>query len=105
QMLTSNHYLRLKLLPKIPSELSIRQSLHRALLDSFGTTGGSIHLDVLWVSDDGSETVVRVNPRRVSSKNVLAAATSSASPKFQLVKESPFLPSLLSAEPTFCSLR
>ncbi|KAJ3742800.1 hypothetical protein DFH05DRAFT_1401224 [Lentinula detonsa] len=99
-MLTStHHYLHLKLQPKITSELSIRQSIHQALLDSFGITGGSIHLDILWISDDSAEIIVRVDPR--DARNVLAAATSLSSPKIQLVKESHFLPSLLSRNPIF----
>ncbi|KAJ3934076.1 MAG: hypothetical protein NXY57DRAFT_890881 [Lentinula lateritia] len=96
-MLTSNyHYLRFELQPKVTSEISIRQNIHQALLDSFGITGGSIHLDILWVSDDGLETVVRVDSR--DARKVLAAATSSSFPKFQLVKESSFLPSLLARD-------
>ncbi|KAE9401842.1 hypothetical protein BT96DRAFT_1089496 [Gymnopus androsaceus JB14] len=99
-MLKSNHhYLHLALQPRVPGALSIRQSIHEALLESFGITGGSIHLDVLWVSDDGSEIVLRVDPQDAS--NVLAAATVSSSPKMQLIKESPFLPSLLSRDVIF----
>ena len=71
-MLTSDHrYLRLSLQPYVPEELRIRHNLHQALLESFGVTGGSINLDVLWVAHDGSETVIRVHPESVSSGVVL----------------------------------
>ncbi|KAF9074365.1 hypothetical protein BDP27DRAFT_1444219 [Rhodocollybia butyracea] len=123
--ISNHHYLHLRLAPpKVSSSnshsptsvldidaLGIRQTIHHALSESFGTTGGSIYLDVLWVSDsvgsegrsDSVEVVIRVNPQ--DARNVLAAltATRSTTPQMQihLVKESPFLPALLSRDVAF----
>ncbi|KAJ3762537.1 hypothetical protein EV360DRAFT_35499 [Lentinula raphanica] len=98
---SDHHYLRFEVQPKVTSELSIRQTIHRALLESFGLTGGTIYLDVLWVSEDGLEMVIRVDPQ--DARNVLAATTSLSSPRIRLVEESSFLPSLLRSQihPTF----
>ncbi|KAF5381525.1 hypothetical protein D9757_008129 [Collybiopsis confluens] len=94
-MLNSNyHYLRLSLEPKEQEQLRIRYTIQQALLETFGITAGSIYLDILWVAQDGSDVVIRIRPD--DARNVLAAATSWSSPKMQLVKESSFLPSLLS---------
>jgi hypothetical protein len=59
------HYLRFKITPPTKDVLMIRKTITDCLVQTFGTTVGSIHLDILWIDDsadgvnDGKECVIR----------------------------------------------
>jgi hypothetical protein len=82
--------------PRCSDVLLIRKSIQDALTDMFGLTFASTYIDVLFVNGLGSETVVRVNPE--DAPRILAAivGASRASIKCCTVKDSSFLPSLMS---------
>ncbi|KDQ55984.1 hypothetical protein JAAARDRAFT_180182 [Jaapia argillacea MUCL 33604] len=89
------HYIHLSL--STPSQpLQIRKSIQDSLSQSFGQTRANTYIDILWSeSGEGTEVVIRVNP--TEAPNILASiVTSSSTPRLSLIKESPFLPSLLS---------
>ncbi|KIY48573.1 hypothetical protein FISHEDRAFT_43010 [Fistulina hepatica ATCC 64428] len=90
----SSHYIRLHLSPAGRDPLSVRKSIQDALAQSFGATSAGTYLDILWISDDGEECVIRVD--RSDTARVLAAAMASSAPgqMFTLVKESSFLPAV-----------
>jgi len=93
-----HHYIRLSMEPRCTDVLLIRKSLQNALTDMFGFTFSSTYIDILSVNEQGSEVVVRANPEDVS--RILAAVTgaSRASITCSVMKESSFLPSLLSSD-------
>ncbi|KAL4254698.1 hypothetical protein ABKN59_004442 [Abortiporus biennis] len=96
---TTNHYIRFKFEPACSDAFTVRKLLQDALLQTFGMTSANIYMDVLWFAEDGSEVVVRVNANDCV-KIIAAAASSSTLPNLKVVKESPFLPSLLSVDST-----
>ena len=57
---TENHYIRFSIVPATKEELTLRKAFTDALLQSFGATS-STFLDLLWLSDEGTECVVRVH--------------------------------------------
>ncbi|KAI0697789.1 hypothetical protein BC835DRAFT_1542575 [Cytidiella melzeri] len=93
---SSYHYLRFAITPACTDALTLRKLLQDALLQSFGLTCANTQMDILWIADDGTETVLRTRPTD-ATKVMAAAAASTATINMSLVKDSPFLPSLLSA--------
>ncbi|TFK36058.1 hypothetical protein BDQ12DRAFT_257713 [Crucibulum laeve] len=90
----SQHFMRLSISPPTADALTVRKVISDALNATFGLTSASTYVDVLWVKEDGEECVLRTGLEDVMK--VLAAITSSSdSPRLSVVKESPFLPSLL----------
>lgn len=63
--MNNHHYLRLALSPATDDALTLRQSIQKALTQSFGNTLANLHVDILWVAEDGAETVIRVPPKYV----------------------------------------
>ena len=61
----THHYIRLSMQPRCTEVLLMRKSIQDALTDMFGVTFASTYIDVLFVNELGSETVVRVNPEYV----------------------------------------
>lgn len=55
-----NHYIRFSILPSTKEELTLRKTVADALTQSFGVTSSSTPLDLLWLSDEGTECVFRV---------------------------------------------
>jgi hypothetical protein len=53
------HYLRLSVTPACPDALTIRKAIQDAITQSFGIYS-TTYADVLWVAEDGAETVVRL---------------------------------------------
>ena len=51
--------------PRCTEVLLMRKSIQDALTDMFGVTFASTYIDVLFVNELGSETVIRVNPEYV----------------------------------------
>ncbi|KAK0194608.1 hypothetical protein F5146DRAFT_926350 [Armillaria mellea] len=91
---TDYHYMRFSVSPKTADALSLRQAIQSALVQTFGITGGSIYLDILWVAEDGNETVLRTT--KGDSALIVAAVTSAPTPRISLQKETSFLPALCS---------
>ncbi|KAH9922223.1 uncharacterized protein B0H18DRAFT_879512 [Fomitopsis serialis] len=97
-LVSSYHYARFSVAPACADALSIRKSIQDAFTQSFGLVSANTHVDVLWVADDGSEAVVRLAESEATK--LLASVTAySGRPRLSLVKESSFLPSLLSVQP------
>ncbi|RDX47654.1 hypothetical protein OH76DRAFT_1405715 [Lentinus brumalis] len=96
--LTSDyHYIRFSVSPASTDILTIRKSIQDALGQSFGLVSSHTYVDVLWIANDGSEVVVRIGPS--DAPKLLAAVTAwTGSLRLSLVKESSFLPSLLSVD-------
>ncbi|CAL1698210.1 unnamed protein product [Somion occarium] len=92
------HYIRLSVNPPSTEALSLRKAMQDALSQSFGLISANTYIDVLWLSDDGSQMVVRVSNSE-ARKVMAAVATFTGSPALSVVKESSFLPSLLSSKP------
>ncbi|KAF9484189.1 hypothetical protein BDN70DRAFT_798198 [Pholiota conissans] len=92
---SENHYLRFSVTPSTKNELAIRKTIADALTQSFGLTSAATYVDVLWISEDGNDCVIRVgegDATRVSA----ALASWTESQRLSLTKESSFLPSVLS---------
>ncbi|PPR05440.1 hypothetical protein CVT26_011318 [Gymnopilus dilepis] len=96
---TNNHYLRFSIAPSTTSELSARKVISDALTESFGLTSASTNVDILWLSGDGSQCIVRCH-KEDTAKLAGALASRTDSPRLTLQTESPFLPSLLSLGPS-----
>ncbi|KII83656.1 hypothetical protein PLICRDRAFT_448119 [Plicaturopsis crispa FD-325 SS-3] len=93
------HYIRFSLSPPCTDPLILRKTIQDAMTQTFGLLS-STYTDVLWIADDGSASVLRVD--KGDAATVMAAAVAATnSPRLALVKESPFLPSLLSVDPVF----
>lgn len=108
------------MIPPCSDALTLRKSIQDALGHSFGIVYSNTYVDVLWVAEDGSEMVIRIAERyafffastfkacltpvynyRSEAAKLLASVTAyQGSPRLSLVKESPFLPSLLSTRST-----
>jgi hypothetical protein len=58
---TENHYMRLSITPATKEELTLRKTVTDALMQGFGATSSSTFLDLLWLSDEGTECVFRVH--------------------------------------------
>jgi hypothetical protein len=56
-----NHYIRFSIVPATKEELTLRKTVADALTQSFGVTSSSTPLDLLWLSDEGTECVFRVH--------------------------------------------
>ncbi|KAJ8073022.1 hypothetical protein PM082_019890 [Marasmius tenuissimus] len=96
--MSNYHYVLFSLKPPIQpnSELKIRQTIQDALNESFGVALGSIYVDVLSVNDNGTEAVIRADVSDVKSIMASVAAYSSQSFSMRVVKDTSFLPALLS---------
>lgn len=66
----THHYIRLSMQPRCTDVLLIRKSIQDALAEMFGLTFASTYIDILFVSELGSESVVRVNPEYVQVRGV-----------------------------------
>ncbi|KAI0092351.1 hypothetical protein BDY19DRAFT_884416 [Irpex rosettiformis] len=94
------HYLRFAISPSCNDALTIRKLLQDALLQSFGLTSANIQLDLLWIADNGTETILRAR-QTDATKLMAAAASSTVGPNLALIKDSPFLPSVLVGSDAF----
>jgi len=94
----AHHYICLAMEPRCTDVLLIRKSLQDALMGMFGLTFSSTYIDILSVNEQGSEVVIRVNPDDASRILAAVAGASRASIKCSAMKESSFLPSLLSSD-------
>ena len=56
------HYILFSLSPPTTDPIRIRKSIQDALSQSFGLTSASTYLDILWIADDGNQSVVRTGP-------------------------------------------
>ncbi|GJE88983.1 hypothetical protein PsYK624_050710 [Phanerochaete sordida] len=92
-----NHYIRFALSPATSDGLAIRKTLQDALLQAFGLTCANTYVDILWLAEDGGEVVVRVGSSE-ATRLMAAVTTHSATPRLSLLKDSSFLPALLSSE-------
>ncbi|KAI8990375.1 hypothetical protein BD414DRAFT_514167 [Trametes punicea] len=91
-------YIRFSVSPPSADALTLRKCMQDALAQSFGLVSSHTYVDILWLSDDGKSLVVRIGEN--DAPKLLAAVTAStASTRLSLVKESSFLPALLSADP------
>lgn len=61
----THHYIRLAMEPRCTDVLLIRKALQDALSETVGITFAGTYVDVLYVNESGSETVVRVNAEYV----------------------------------------
>lgn len=61
----SYHYIRFSIVPPCRDESSLRKTLQDALLQSFGVVTAGTYIDILWIAEDGAETVLRVGSRCV----------------------------------------
>ncbi|KAI0354251.1 hypothetical protein OH77DRAFT_1405654 [Trametes cingulata] len=95
--LSSTHrYVRFAVSPPCTDAITLRKVIQDALGQSFGLVSSHTYVDILWISEDGKVLVVRIGEN--DAPKLLAAVTASnATPRLSLVKESPFLPSLLGA--------
>lgn len=57
----THHYIRFSITPPSSDALHVRRALQEALVQSFGAARSHTYLDVLWVSDSGTECVVRTS--------------------------------------------
>ncbi|KAH9852999.1 hypothetical protein C2E23DRAFT_729913 [Lenzites betulinus] len=91
-------YIRFAVSPPCAGALTLRKTIQDALGQSFGLVSSHTYVDILWTADDGSALVVRIGES--DAPKLLAAVTASnAMPRLSVVKESPFLPTLLGGEP------
>ncbi|EPQ55951.1 hypothetical protein GLOTRDRAFT_138663 [Gloeophyllum trabeum ATCC 11539] len=96
-------YILFSVSPPHSNILTIRKGIQDSLAQTFGITRSGTHVDILWTAEDFSEVLIRTDP--AESPSVLAAVVSStASPRLSVIKESDFLPCLLSRR-TLVSLR
>ncbi|KAF9054142.1 hypothetical protein BJ165DRAFT_687282 [Panaeolus papilionaceus] len=94
--MVQQHYIRFAVTPPTKDALKIRKALGDAISDSYGMTAAGAYLDILYISDEGRECVIRLDKN--DAPIVLSAVVSAAEePKLSVIKESPFLPSLLAA--------
>ncbi|KAG7445241.1 uncharacterized protein BT62DRAFT_897249, partial [Guyanagaster necrorhizus] len=57
-MNTKYHYMQFSVSPKISNVLSVHQAIQSTLIQVFGVADRSIYLDILWVAEEGNETVI-----------------------------------------------
>ena len=118
---SERHYIRLAVSPPNLDQLTLRKILQDALTQTFGLTSAVLPIDILWSADDGAQFVVRVHQGLVelppglgrniifwervliywnsdASKVLAAVVAWSDPPRISVLKESPFLPSLLSTD-------
>lgn len=57
------HYLRFAVSPACQDALTIRKLLQDALLQSFGLTSANTYMDILWLSEEGTDVVIRLRPK------------------------------------------
>jgi hypothetical protein len=55
-----NHYIRFSISPPCEDALTLRKSIQDGLTQTFGITSSNTYMDILWIAEDGSETVIRV---------------------------------------------
>ncbi|KAI4525134.1 hypothetical protein K525DRAFT_192297 [Schizophyllum commune Loenen D] len=91
---SGNHFCRFSLSPACSDALTLRKTLEDALEQTFGATSARSAIDILWTSDDGTQVLVRTAAGD-APKLLAAVATYDGSLRLTLMKESPFLPSLL----------
>ena len=68
-----HRYIRLSVVPPSLNSLSLRKSLQDSLDSLFGVTSASIYVDILWLADDGSQLILRVNEQSVQRMSINAA--------------------------------
>ncbi|KAF8502992.1 hypothetical protein BU17DRAFT_58645 [Hysterangium stoloniferum] len=87
-------YIRLSVKPSISEGLTIRKLLEIAMLQSFGVTRAGTYMDVLWISEEGHEVVIRIAD--ADAETLLAAVVVLDNPvRLSVVKHSGFLPAIL----------
>ncbi|KAI0311952.1 hypothetical protein OF83DRAFT_1148544 [Amylostereum chailletii] len=96
------HYIRLSLSPPNPDPLSLRRGVQEALTQTFGIIAANTYMDVLWIDEQGAETVLRTS-QRDAQKVMAAVAASTGRVRMAVVRDSPFLPSITVGESVFGS--
>ncbi|KAH9920837.1 uncharacterized protein BXZ73DRAFT_52011 [Epithele typhae] len=96
----AHNYVRLAVAPPCNDAITLRRTIQTALGQSFGLVSSHTYVDVLWIAEEGTEAVVRISPSE-TEKLLAAVAAASALPRLSLVKQSTFLPSLLSTNVIF----
>ncbi|GBE86952.1 hypothetical protein SCP_1001960 [Sparassis crispa] len=92
---TSYHYIRFTVTPPCADAVILRKALQDSLSQSFGLVSSNTYIDVLSISDNGTDLVIRV-AQSEAARVVASVAAHSGLPRLAVVKESSFLPSLLS---------
>ncbi|KAI0633014.1 hypothetical protein C8Q77DRAFT_1121076 [Trametes polyzona] len=97
RLVSTYRYIRFAVSPPCADALTLRKTIQDALGQSFGLVSSHTYVDLLWISDEGTAVVVRIGEN--DAPKLLAAVTASnATPRLSLVKESSFLPALLSVD-------
>ncbi|KAI5831017.1 hypothetical protein K523DRAFT_270905 [Schizophyllum commune Tattone D] len=91
---SGNHYCRFSLSPACSDALTLRKAFEDALEQTFGAISARSAVDILWTAEDGTEVLVRTATGD-APKLLAVVATYDGSLRLTLIKESPFLPSLL----------
>ncbi|KAG2117724.1 hypothetical protein DEU56DRAFT_747955 [Suillus clintonianus] len=95
--LKKHSYIHLSINPPCADALRLRKSIQDGLAETFGITASGTYLDILWIAESGFEVVIRLSIED-ASKVMAAVVITPASPRFSLIKQTNFLPSLLSKE-------
>ena len=61
QLKTDHHYLRFSIEPACAEPLTVRKAFQDALLQTFGLTSANTYIDVLWLAENGTGVVIRLN--------------------------------------------
>ncbi|XP_006455739.1 hypothetical protein AGABI2DRAFT_210273 [Agaricus bisporus var. bisporus H97] len=88
------HYIRLGISPQPSDALTIRKNISDALSQTFGLSSEGTYVDILSTPNNGKECVIRVQQNDVP-RVLTSLVTYTGTCRFSLLKESPFLPSLL----------
>jgi hypothetical protein len=107
-------YIHFSVEPPCTDALKLRKTMQDGLAEVFGVTASGTYLDILWIAEGGSDVIIRLAVQSVMSKktifvsnelnirdtpNFLAAVVATTTPpRFSMIKETCFLPSLLSKE-------
>ncbi|KAL0952665.1 hypothetical protein HGRIS_006908 [Hohenbuehelia grisea] len=89
------YYILLSITPATPDPLSIRKIIQDSLNQVSGATVSSTYVDLLWYSKDGAQAVFRVD-KCDAPKIMASVVTTGTSPRLSILKDSDFLPSVLS---------
>jgi hypothetical protein len=53
-------YIRFSVKPSVTDALTLRKLLETAMLQSFGVSRAATYMDVLWISEEGHDAVIRI---------------------------------------------
>ncbi|KAJ8593465.1 hypothetical protein M405DRAFT_731452 [Rhizopogon salebrosus TDB-379] len=90
-------YIHFSVEPPCTDALKLRKTMQDGLAEVFGVTASGTYLDILWIAEGGSDVIIRLAVQ--DTPNFLAAVVAATTPpRFSMIKETCFLPSLLSKE-------